>query len=173
MQLVVGRIGRAHGVKGEVAVEVRTDDPDRRFAAGSSLRTDPVERGPLTVVRSRPHSGRLLVLFQGVADRDAAESLRGTLLTVDSADSQPLDDPDEFYDHELMGLAVVTLDGSPVGEVTDVLHPPGPDLLVVGREDGGEVLVPFVRDIVPTIDVPAGRLVLDPPPGLLDLDAAE
>jgi 16S rRNA processing protein RimM len=173
VQLVVGRIGRAHGVKGEVAVEVRTDDPDSRFAIGSSLRTDPAERGPLTVVRSRPHSGRLLVLFEGVADRDAAESLRGTLLTVDSADSRPLDDPDEFYDHELMGLEVVTLDGSPVGEVTDVLHPPGPDLLVVGREDGGEVLVPFVRDIVPTVDVPAGRLVVDPPPGLLDLDAAE
>lgn len=173
MQLVVGRIGKAHGVKGEVAVEVRTDDPDRRFAVGTSVHTEPAERGPLTVVRTRPHSGRLLVLFEGVTDRTAAEALRGTLLTVDSADSEPLDDPDEFYDHELMGLAVVTVDGTPVGEVQDVLHPPGPDLLVVGRDDGSEVLVPFVRDIVPSVDVTGGRLVVDPPVGLLDLDAAE
>ena len=182
MQLVVGRIGRAHGVKGEVAVEVRTDDPDARFAPGVRLATEPAERGPLTVVRSRPHSGRLLVVFDGVTDRTAAEALRGTLLTVDSADSEPLDDPDEFYDHQLFGLAVWTVDGHEVGEVVDVLHPPGPDLLVVrlagtappaggsGAGAGGrEALVPFVRAIVPTVDLAGGRLVVDPPAGLLEL----
>ena len=183
MQLVVGRIGKAHGVKGEVAVEVRTDDPDARFAAGTRLSTEPPGRGPLTVVRTRPHSGRLLVVFEGVTDRTAAEALRGTLLTVDSADSAPLDDPDEFYDHELLGLAVVTVDGQEVGEVVDVLHPPGPDLIVVRLGDGSgvpaddsagrEALVPFVRAIVPSVDVPGGRLVVDPPAGLLDLADAD
>ena len=171
MQVVVGRVGRAHGVKGEVAVEVRTDDPDGRFAPGSALVTDPPERGPLTVVRARPHSGRLLVTFDGVADRTAAEALRGTLLTVDSADDPPLDDPDEFYDHQLVGLAVVTVGGDTVGEVEEVLHPPGPDLLVVRRPDGTEALVPFVGDIVPSVDLTGGRLVIDPPDGLLDLAA--
>jgi 16S rRNA processing protein RimM len=169
VDVVVGRIGRAPGVRGEVTVEVRTDDPDRRFAAGRSLETDPAERGPLTVVSSRPHSGRLLVVFEGVADRDAAESLRGTLLTVDSSDSQPLDDPDEFYDHELVGLTVLLADGRRLGTVAEILHGLGGDLLVVRADDESERLVPFVRAIVPTVDVPAGRVVLDPPPGLMEL----
>lgn len=168
-RLVVGRVGRAHGIRGELAVEVRTDDPDLRFAAGTALTTDPPEHGPLVVVRARPHSGRLLVTFEGVGDRTAAEALRGTLLTVDATDDPRLDDPDEFYDHQLTGLAVATVTGEAVGVVADVLHPPGSDLLAVRRDDGGEVLIPFVRAIVPVVDLAAGRLVVDPPPGLLDL----
>lgn len=150
---------------------MRTDDPERRFAAGSVLGSDPPERGPLTVAQARWHSGRLLVSFAGVADRTAAEALGGTLLVADSSTSSPADDPDEYWDHELVGLAVLTVSGQPLGAVEEVLHPPGGDLLVVHRVDGGELLVPFVREIVPEVDLPTGRLVVDPPPGLLDLTA--
>jgi 16S rRNA processing protein RimM len=170
VQLVVGRIGRPHGVRGEVTVEVRTDEPEARFAPGSVLATDPADAGPLTVERARWHRGILLVAFAGVPDRNAAERLRGTLLVIDSADIPPSDDPDEFHDHELLGLAVVTTDGQRVGEVADVLHH-GQDLLVVRRPSGEEVYVPFVKAIVPEVDPGAGRLVIDPPPGLLELNA--
>ena len=104
MQVVIGRIGKAHGIRGEVTVEVRTDDPDGRFAVDAVLMTDRADRPLLTVERARPHHGRLLVQFAGVPDRNAAELLRGILLSVD-ADSDPdIDDPDEFYDHQLVGL---------------------------------------------------------------------
>lgn len=168
MQLVIGRIVRAHGVGGEVTVDVRTDAADLRFAPGTRLETDPAPRGPLTVRRSRWHSGRLLVAFDEVGSRDEAEALRGTLLVADSASSPPVDD-DEFWDHQLAGLAVVTVDGASVGEVEDVAHPPGADLLVIRRTGGEELLVPFVRAIVVEVDLTAGRLVIDPPDGLLEL----
>lgn len=168
MRLVVGRIGRAHGVRGDVVVDVRTDDPGARFADGAVLATDPDRSGPLTIASTRRHSGRLLVRFEGVRDRDAAEELRGTTLFVDSEDIAPLEDPDEFHDHELIGLSAVTTGGEQVGTVEDVVHH-AQDLLVVARSGGGEVLVPFVAALVPEVDVAGGRLVLDPPPGLLDL----
>jgi 16S rRNA processing protein RimM len=174
MQLVVGRIGRPHGVRGELTVQVHTDDPDLRFAAGSVLATEPAGNGPLTVSQSRWHSGRLLVRFAGFDDRTSAEDLRGTLLVMDSAEVGPGPDPDEFHDYQLIGLEVVTVAGEPVGAVTDVLHQ-GQDLLVVRPGPGspaGELLVPFVARIVPEVDVIAGRLVIDPPPGLLDLGAS-
>ena len=169
MQLVVGRIARAHGVGGEVSVEVRTDDPDARFAVGSTLETEPAEKGPLTVQRARWHSGRLLVRFDEVVDRDAADALRNTLLVVDSATSAAIDDEDEFWDHDLIGLRVLLLDGSELGRVAEVLHPPGSDVLVVNVGEDREVLVPFVRSIVPEVDVRRGHVVVDPPDGLLDL----
>lgn len=169
MQLVVGRIRRPHGIRGELSVEVRTDDPEDRFAVGRALRTDPDDRGPLTITAGRWHSGSLLLAFAEVPDRDAAEELRGTWLVVDSSEIGPTGDPDEFHDHELIGLAAVTVGGEPVGVVTDVRHH-GQDLLVIepaaGRRD--DLLVPFVAAIVPEVDVPAGRLVIDPPPGLLE-----
>ena len=171
MQLAVGRIGRPHGIRGEVHIDVRTDDPGQRLAAGAVLATDPADRGPLTVAATRWHSGRLIVGFAEVADRTAAERLRGTWLVIDSADVPVPEDPDEFHDAQLIGLAVRTTDGKQVGTVADVLHY-GQDLLVVrGRDTGGgagEVLVPFVAAIVPEVDVRAGHLVIDPPPGLLD-----
>ena len=169
MQIAIGQIGRAHGIRGEVAVAVRTDEPDERFVPGVALATEPPERGPLTVAATRWHSGRLLVMFEGVRDRNAAEDLKGTLLVLDSAEIQAPDDPDEFYDHQLIGLAVVTAAGDSVGEVTDVLHH-GQDLLVVRRAPGpaADALIPFVSAIVTEVDVPGGRLVVDPPPGLLD-----
>jgi len=174
MQLVVGRVGRPHGLRGEVTVDIRTDDPEERFRAGSRLATDPAGRGPLTVAGSRWHSGRLLVRFAGYEDRDAAAGLRDTILAIDSEQLGPLDDPAEFYDHDLIGLQVVTVGGEPVGAVADVLHP-GQDLLVIegsGRRSGAEILVPFVAAIVPEVDVAGGRLVIDAPPGLLDPDEA-
>jgi 16S rRNA processing protein RimM len=174
MQLVVGRVGRPHGIRGELTVQVHTDDPDLRFAAGSVLATEPAARGPLTVSSSRWHSGRLLVTFDGYDDRDSAEDLRGTMLVMDSADVGPPEDPDEFNDYQLVGLEVRTVGGEAVGVVADVLHQ-GQDLLVVQPPSGRSpdpILVPFVAAIVPEVDVAAGRLVIDPPPGLLDLGAA-
>jgi 16S rRNA processing protein RimM len=173
MQLVVGRVGRAHGIKGEVGVEVRTDDPDARFAVGASVLTDPAERGPLRVDGARWHSGRLLINFVGVADRTAAEALRGTLLLVDVDESQRPADPDEFYDHQLTGLRVVTTAGDDVGEVADVLHLPAQDVLAIKRADGVEVLVPFVKELVPAVDLDAKQVSVEPRPGLLDPEAAD
>ncbi|MGW0193090.1 ribosome maturation factor RimM [Nonomuraea sp. NPDC003201] len=166
MQLVVGRIGRPHGVRGEVSVEVRTDDPELRFAVGTSIATDPAARGPLVVAGRRWHKGFLLLTLEGITDRDAAEELRGTMLVIDSAEVEPSDDPDEFHDHQLIGLTVETAAGEPVGEITDVLHH-GQDLLVVRRIGADEALIPFVKELVPEVDLEGGRLVVDPPEGLL------
>lgn len=168
--LVVGRIGKPQGIKGEVTVQVRTDDPDVRFAAGAVLLTDPVERGPLTVAASRWQNGRLMVAFEGVVDRNGAEQLRETLLQVDARTLPPPEDEDEFHDHVLRGMAAVLVGGERLGEVADVLHLPHGDVLVVRRDDNGaEVLVPFVKAMVPVVDVAARRLEVEPPEGLLDL----
>jgi 16S rRNA processing protein RimM len=174
MQLVVGRIGRPHGIRGDVTVEVRTDDPELRFVAGTVLVTEPAAAGPLTVDAVRWHSGRLLASFAGVQDRDGAEELRGVLLVVDSGDLNEPADPDSFRDYQLIGLAVTTTAGESVGQVADVLHH-GQDLLVIagqGPRAGAQILVPFVAALVPEVDVAGGRLVIDPPPGLLDPDDA-
>lgn len=176
--IVVGRVGRPHGIRGDVTIEVRTDVPQRRFAVGAVLGR---EGGgdPLTVAAVHWHSGRLLIRFDGVEDRSAAEALRDVLLTIDLAEAgSPVDDDedaesdagDTWWDRDLVGLEAVTTAGSSLGRVTDVIHAPAGDLLAVGRPDGGEHLVPFVREIVPTVDPAAGRIVVDPPPGLLDLD---
>jgi len=169
VQVTVGRIGRPHGIRGDVVVGVRTDEPELRFARGSQLDTDPAEVGPLTVAGSKWHSGELLVRFEGVSDRDAAAELRGTWLTVDSATIAPLEDPDEFRDGDLVGLSVRTVDGTPVGTVDDVLHS-GQDVLVIKSADGREVMVPFVKPIVPDVDIPGGTLTINPPDGLLNLE---
>jgi 16S rRNA processing protein RimM len=169
MQLVIGRIAKAHGIGGEVSVDVRTDDPDYRFAIGERLDTEPAEVGPLLVESTRWHSGRLLVRFAGVSDRSAAEALRSTLLVADSITSARSESTDEFWDHDLIGLDAVMTDGVLVGQVTDVLHPPGSDLLVIGRPTGAELLIPFVAEIVPSVDLSTRRVVIAPPEGLLDL----
>jgi 16S rRNA processing protein RimM len=189
MQVTVGRIGRPHGIRGEVVVGVRTDEPELRFAVGSRLDTDRADVGPLTVAAVRWQSGELIVRFDGIRDRTAASELRGIWLNVDSGTLAPPDDPDEFRDHELIGLSVRTADGTVVGVVTDVLHH-GQDVLTVRPIEGspdsaagdrsaaqagatpGEFLVPFVKAIVTDVDVAAGVLVIDPPPGLLNLDQA-
>ena len=165
---MVGRIGRPHGVRGEATVEVRTDEPDARFRAGTVLRTDPAERGPLTITAARWHREVLLLAFEGYDSREEVEALRDTLLEVPVAELPDLEDPDTFYDHQLVGLAVRLPDGTPLGEVAAVRHE-GADLLVVRRTEGGELLVPFVSAMVPTVDLAAGEVVVDPPEGLLDL----
>ena len=166
--MVVGRIGPARGVRGDVFVEPWTDVPEERFAPGAVLRTDPAEAGPLTVESSSTAGGKLVVRFADVAGRVAAEALRGVRLVI-AADSRPaLDDPDEFYDTDLVGLSAVTVDGLELGSVGDVLHTAGATYLVLNAE-GRERLVPFVRAIVATVDLSAGRVVIDPPEGLLDL----
>jgi len=182
MQVTVGRIGRPHGVRGDVVVGVRTDEPELRFARGSRLDTDPVGVGPLTVAGSRWHSGELLVRFAEVGDRTAAAELGGTWLLVDSAALGALDDPDEFRDGDLVGLTARTVDGAVVGTVADVLHH-GQDVLAVdpvgaagpagaAGAAGAQILVPFVKAIVPEVDIAGGFLVIDPPEGLLNLDDA-
>jgi 16S rRNA processing protein RimM len=171
MDLVVGRVVRAHGVTGELVVEVRTDDPDTRFAPGTTLRAKPSRGGPerdYVVDSAREHSGRLLVRLDGVADRTAADSMRGTLFLVDSADLPPIEEPDEFYDHQLEGLQVMTTAGTPVGSVVEVLHTAAGELLSVRTEDG-EVLVPFVSAIVTAVSLTDQTIEIDPPEGLLEL----
>lgn len=169
MQVTVGRIGRPHGIRGDVVVGVRTDEPELRFAQGSRLDTDPADLGPLTVAGSKRHSGELLVRFEGISDRDAAAELRGTWLTVDSATIAPPEDPDEFRDADLVGLSVRTVDGTHVGTVDDVLHS-GQDVLVIKPTDGRDVMVPFVKPLVPEVDIPGGFLTIDPPEGLITLE---
>ena len=178
MRVIVGRIGRPHGIRGEVVIGVRTDEPDLRFAVGAALGFDPTPEGDppgeatLRVAAKRWHSGQLLVAFAGITDRTAAGELTGSWLSVDSSQLPAPPDPDEFRDHELIGLSVRTPAGRDVGVVTDVLHH-GQDLLVIRRDSTGETLVPFVKAIVPEVDLAAGHLVIDPPPGLLDPADAE
>lgn len=169
MLLVIGQILRPHGVHGEVVVDVRTDSPAERFVAGSVVQTDPASAGPLTMVGVRPHQGRMLVTFEGFADRTVAETLRGVLLCVDSETVPPLEDPEEFHDYELVGLRAQTPEGETIGEVVKIDHSPAADLLVVRLTDGRTGLVPFVAAMVPEVDVAGGRVVLTPPEGLFDL----
>jgi 16S rRNA processing protein RimM len=203
MRVIVGRIGRPHGIRGEVVIGVRTDEPDLRFAVGAVLDVSPTLDAPegrpgvggnggtgsppvsggglgggvppertLKVASAHWHSGQLLVAFAGITDRTAAGELTGSWLSVDSGQLPEVAHPDEFRDHELVGLSVRTTTGDPVGVVTDVLHY-GQDLLVVRRRPDKELLVPFVKAIVPEVDLATGVLVIDPPPGLLDARQAE
>jgi 16S rRNA processing protein RimM len=171
MDLVVGRVVKAHGITGEVVVDVRTDDPDIRFAPGASLRarTKGGTEHRLVVDSARSHGGRLLVRLDGVADRDGADALRGTLFLVDSSDLPPIEDPDEFYDHQLEGLQVRTTAGEQVGAVAEVLHTAAGELLSV-RSGDDEILVPFVGAIVTSVSLADGVIEIDPPEGLLDLE---
>lgn len=166
--VVVGRIGPARGVRGDVFVEPWTDVPEQRFAPGTVLRAEPTSAGPLTVESSSMASGKLVVHFAGVDDRPAAESLRGIELVIAAVDRPPLADPDEFYDTDLIGLAARTVDGAELGPVTDVVHASGASYLVL-HIAGRERLVPFVTAIVPTVDLGGRRVVIDPPEGLFDL----
>jgi 16S rRNA processing protein RimM len=202
MLLIVGHIGKPHGIRGELLVTVRTDEPEARFVAGSVYTTQvprdrrvgtgparggaigaPVQKagaaaGPgvlfripetLTLESLRWHQGRVIAVFEGIDDRNVAEQLRGVLLCVDSAEIAPPDDPDEFNDHQLVGLSVESLEGEKLGEVVRIDHAPASDLIVMRRESGPDALIPFVRQIVPTVDVAGGKVVVDLPDGLLDL----
>ena len=168
-RLVVGRVVRPHGVRGELVVQPLSDAPDR-FAAGAELAHGDPDAGeplrPLVVAAVRGDRGRLLVTFQGVADRDAAEALRGGLLSIPRESARPLADG-EYWAHQLVGLEVYDRQGRRRGEVADVLPGAAHDLLSVRLEDGASVLVPAVAALV-TVELGAGRLVVDAVPGLLD-----
>lgn len=173
MELTVGRVVKAHGITGEVVVEVRTDDPELRFAPGASLRAR--RRGGETrdyvIDAVRAHGARLLVRLAGVADRDGADALRGCLFVVDSADLPPITEDDTYYDHQLEGLRVVTVADDEIGAVTEVLHTAAGELLAIKRIDGGELLLPFVTAFVPSVSLAENTVVIDPPDGLLDLES--
>ncbi|OBH15238.1 ribosome maturation factor RimM [Mycolicibacter terrae] len=171
MELTVGRVVKAHGISGEVVVEVRTDDPELRFAPGATLHAHQKGGPPrdYVVESARPHGARLLVRLAGVADRDGADALRGTVFVVDSAELPPITEPDTYYDHQLEGLTVCTTTGERVGTVTEVLHTAAGELLAIKRTDGGELLVPFVSAIVPSVSLADQTVQIDPPDGLLDL----
>lgn len=164
--ITVGRVGRAHGIKGEVTIDVRTDAPDLRFAAGVTLGAG--KHGTLTVARSHWHSNKLLVAFEGVTDRNRAEELSGTWLTISQDDAGDAGD-DAYWDHELIGLNAYDPTGELLGEVTDVHHHSAQPLLIV-KHDGRDVMVPFVGAIVTAVDLPGGRLTIDPPGGLFNLE---
>ena len=170
MLLVIGRIGRAHGVRGDLFVEPLTDEPDVRFADGNVLVAS--TGNPLTVAFTKWHSGKFVVHFVDIDDRTAAEALKAIDLSIEVDPNQLPDDPDEFYDHQLAGLSVRLLDDSEIGNIKEVIHLPSQDLLAVTLLDGREILIPFVTEIVPTVDVPGGFIAIDPPLGLINEDDA-
>lgn len=167
MELTVAVIGPAHALRGAVRLDVRTDDPEARLARGTVLATDPPESGPLTLADLRRAGSAWVARFQEITDRAAAEALRGTALVVDTGDLPA--EEDAWYPHELVGLAVHGTDGDVLGTVRAVEHPPAHDVLVVSTTAGAEVRVPFVRAIVPEVDVTSARVVVDPPAGLFPL----
>jgi 16S rRNA processing protein RimM len=166
--VAVGRIGPPRGVRGEAFVEPWTDDPAARFAPGSVLRTDPASAGPLTVEHVNLSGAKMVLRFEGVLDREGAEALRGVRLVIPASARPAIEDPDEFYASDLIGLAARSVAGADLGEVRDVLDIAGSDYLVLVVA-GVERLVPFVSAVVPTVDVAAGVVEIDPPVGLFEL----
>ncbi|MET1059467.1 MAG: ribosome maturation factor RimM [Nocardioides sp.] len=172
IELVVGRIGKPHGLRGEVTVDVRTDEPAQRFADGVTLRAEPPTGSAsrltaVTVAGTRWHQGVLLARFEEISGRDAAEAARGIVLHATlPADATP-EDPDEFYDHQLIGLEAVDLEGSLLGTVSRVVHGGAQDLLQIRTPDRREALVPFVSALVPEVDLAGGRVVVADRPGLV------
>jgi 16S rRNA processing protein RimM len=168
MQVVVARIGKAHGLRGEVTVQVLTGAPDERFAPGATFMTEPAASGPLVLRSARDHNGILLLAFEHTDDRTGADALRGIKLLADALEDDG--DEDAWYERDLVGLKAVTVGGDEVGEVTSLESRPAQDLLVLRLTDGRKARVPFVTAIVPQVDIAGGRVVIDPPAGLLDLD---
>lgn len=176
-RLLVARIGKPHGLHGEVTVQTHTDDPDRRFVPGAEFATQAVAGSGvprvLTLRSARLHRAIWLLGFEEIPDRTGAESLRGTRLFLDAeALAQVRDEEDDgYYEDELVGLAVVGVDGKVVGEVTGLTTGTTQDLLEIRLAGGGDALIPFVEAIVPEVDLEGGRVVIDPPPGLLEINA--
>ena len=164
MQLVVGRIGRAHGILGEATIEVQTDDPEIRFKVGNKLTLD--DGRQLTIRSSRWHNQILLLAFDGVADRNQIEELRDKLISSD-VDLGSLA-PGEYHFQQLIGCEVFQQNGVLIGTVDEILKSPGQDLLSVSRA-AGRVLIPMVKQIIIEIDVLAKKIIVNPPEGLLDV----
>jgi 16S rRNA processing protein RimM len=173
-QYLVARIGKPHSLRGEVTVQVHTDDPQARFVPGATFVTEaaPGSGVPheLTLQSARLHNGIWLLAFEGIPDRTGAEGLRGTRLLVDAEVVEDEDDEEGWYEDELVGLRAVDPDGAEVGTVSGLEVGPAQDLLVLTLPGGGTAYVPFVDEIVPEVDVEGGRVVVTPPPGLLELN---
>lgn len=169
MDLTLARIGAPRGLRGDLRLDVRTDSPEDRLAVGSVLRTEPAGAGPLTVTSLRQESGSWYARFAEAQDRTAAEGLTGVTLVGPPSEAED----DAWYPHELEGLTAVLEDGTEVGTVLGLEHLPAHDVLVLRERTGERTLVPFVRAIVPVVDVVGGRVVLDPPGGLLAHGDAE
>lgn len=164
MRVTVARIGRAHGLRGEVSVELRTDIPEDRLVPGERYMTEPASAGPLTIAKVRAQANRWYLQFEEIGDRDAAEAARGVELVLDAEES---DEEDAWFVQELVGLAAVRPDGTALGTVVDLVSMPAQDLLVVKQPGGERAMIPFVEEFVPEVDLQAGRVVLTPPYGLL------
>jgi 16S rRNA processing protein RimM len=160
MRLLVGRIGRAHGILGEATIEVRTDEPNRRFAIGNLVSTD--HHGDLTITSGRVHNGILLLGFDGFDDRNAIEKLRNTLLYAEVDINETSEVSDEYHVLQLIGCKALLVSGEVFGEVTDVINLPGQDLLAI-KTDTGEQLVPFVHQLVPIVDIKKKIITVIPP----------
>jgi len=160
MKLNVGRIGKAHGILGEATIEVRTDEAEDRFAIGALLQTE--SHGELTVSSARVHNGVLLLGFEGIEDRNSIEKLRNELLYAEVDIDAPGIDEDDYHVLQLVGCKAYLVDGDEFGEVSDVLNLPGQDVLAIKTETG-EVLIPFVHQLVPVVDIKAKRMTVIPP----------
>jgi 16S rRNA processing protein RimM len=160
MRLNVGRIGRAHGILGEATIEVRTDLAEERFAIGAKVQTD--SHGDLTVISARVHNGILLLGFDGISDRNAIEKFRDVLLYSEVDIDEPGLDEDDYHVLQLVGCQAYLVDGDLLGEVNEVLNLPGQDVLSI-KTDSGEILIPFVRQLVPVVDIKAKRMTVIPP----------
>lgn len=160
MLLVVGRIGRAHGVRGEATIEVRTDSPEERFAIGSVLKTDPEDKGPLKIIGAKVHSGTLLLSFEGYNDRSAVEKLRNVLLLAEITPADSNVTEDDFHISQILGCKVIDRSGKEWGEVKEVLQLPSQDTLVITYQ-GGDFLIPFVKHFTPDIDIASKIITAD------------
>jgi len=159
MRLLVGRIGRAHGIAGEATIEVRTDLPEDRFAVGARVQTD--THGELTITSYRVHNGILLLGFENISDRNAIEKLRDTLLYCD-VDIDAGSSEDDYHVLQLIGCTALLESGKEFGTVGDVINLPGQDLLAINTPNG-EVLIPFVHQLVPIVDVKNKKVIVIPP----------
>jgi 16S rRNA processing protein RimM len=170
-QLRVGRLTKAHGLKGALKVELYTDDPDRRFTPGATFTLQVPTSSPwhgktLELIELKWYNSHAVGFFKDVPDRTAAETLVKAILWVEQDAAELPDEDDAWYDHQLVGLGVVR-DGIRIGTVSQIDHLPAQDLLTI-KTDAGDVLVPFVKAIVPTVDIKAGTLTVTPPPGLFE-----
>lgn len=170
-QLRVGRLTKAHGLKGAIKLELFTDDPGRRFVPGAVFTLQVPTSSPwhgktIELVELRWYNQHAVGFFKGVPDREAAETLAKAILWIDQDSAEQTDEEDAWYDHQLVGLAVVR-DGVQIGTLTRLEHLPAQDLLIV-KTANGEVMIPFVKAIVPSVDIKAGVITITPPPGLLE-----
>lgn len=180
--VVIGTIGRPHGLKGEVSFMLRTDSPEERLQPGAVLNVDPAGAvgetaglwKQLTVRSTRIQQGRWYVKFAELTDRTAAEQMRGADLTLDlDRDEEWEEDPDAWYPHELKGLTVQRADGTPLGTVLDLENMPAHDVLIIRSHSGARVMLPFVDELVPEVNLEDGVIIADPPGGLFDPENAE